>query len=121
MIKAIQAIISTIRHACFVCLYFLIKVLDFILSEVRCGVSGGAVCSQWEFLEGANFCECWTKFIYHFGAKICSPSRLIIKFIQRNMPWKTEKTKLNMYAILYYEKKIIYYWKRKKTRNQSSY
>lgn len=91
MIKATQAIISTIRHACFVCLYFLIKVSDFILSEVRCGVSGGAVCSQWGFLEGANFCECWAKFIYHFGAIICSPSRFIIKFIQRNMPWKTEK------------------------------
>ena len=45
-IEATQAMISSIRHDCPVRLYFLIKESDYVLSEVRLGISGGAVCPQ---------------------------------------------------------------------------
>ena len=49
IIKATQAVISSVRRDCSLRLYFLIKESDYILSKVRWAVSGDAVCPQWEF------------------------------------------------------------------------
>lgn len=50
--EATQAIISPIRRDCFGHRYFPAKASDYILSEVRLRVSGGAICPQLGFWEG---------------------------------------------------------------------
>ena len=49
MTEATQAAIPSIRHDCSVCLYFLTKESDYILSEFRWRVAGGMVCPKWGF------------------------------------------------------------------------
>ena len=64
------------------------------------------------FLEGIDFWGNGTKIIFRGFNMFTRQAHY--KAIKSNIPWK--KIKLNLYAILYYENKLIFYWQKSKLR-----
>ena len=76
------------RRDCSVHLYFLIKESDYILYEIRWGISYGAVRPQWGVLRTGRFLDEWGENYFPFRG-LRSPGRRTINL------FKARSKKLN--------------------------